>query len=157
MIGVVVVSHGPMGQALIETAEMIVGSQENVHAIALNADDNLDVLRAKVVQAIGRADRGQGVLAMVDMFGGTPANAVASVLTSGCCECLCGVNLPMLLEAFLQRADMSLGELAAHVESMSCSSVVNLKVALRRAREENGPACEVPPLGSAALRGGLDS
>lgn len=118
---------------MIESAEMIMGRQENVHAITLTTEANLDLLRGQIEQVAEIADVGQGLLVLVDMFGGTPANAVASNLRSHDYRCLCGVNLPMLLEAFAQRNQMPLAELAAHVEDIACQSVVNLNVALERA------------------------
>ena len=132
MIGIILVSHGPMARAMIKTAEMILGKQENLHGVSLNADTNLDLLRGRVETAAQAAEAGQGVLVLVDMFGGTPANAVASNLRGNNYRCLCGVNLPMLLEACLLRESMLLAELATHVEDVACRSVVNLNTALER-------------------------
>jgi len=140
VIGIVVVTHGSLGHVLIETAEMIIGEQENVHAIALNPDSNLDTLRDEVIQATQQADTGQGVLLLVDMFGGTPANAAAASRCAQSYQCLCGVNLPMLLEAFLRREEMPLDELAARVELLACESIVNLRAALERALHNPAPA-----------------
>jgi mannose/fructose-specific phosphotransferase system component IIA len=40
MINVVVVTHGDFGEALIRAAEMIVGPQENVRAVALLPEES---------------------------------------------------------------------------------------------------------------------
>ncbi len=132
MIGIIVVTHGPLGRALLASAEMIIGAQENVHAISLDQDGNLDSLQEEVRRVARAADAGDGVLIMVDMFGGTPANAVASAESLLDRQCICGVNLPMLLEALLQREHMTLGQLTAHVERLACDSVINLRSALER-------------------------
>lgn len=139
MVGIIIVTHGPLAHALVETAEMIVGSQDNVHAVALNADGNLDRLRDKVEALAVTADTGQGLLVLVDMPGGTPANAVASGLRCQAWQCLCGVNLPMVLEALLLRQQMPLAELAARVESAACQGVVNLNAALERQGNSTEP------------------
>ena len=133
MIGIVIVAHGYLGQALLASAEMIMGAQTNVHAICLDQDGNLASLQEDVKRVAHAADTGHGVLLMVDMFGGTPANAVASAQSTLECQCLCGVNLPMLLEALVQREQMTVSQLTAHVERLACDSVVNLKCALERA------------------------
>ena len=83
------------------------------------------------------------VLVLVDMFGGTPANAVA---LGRCVEgqrCICGVNLPMLVVALTQREEKTIDELAEAVEAAGCESVVNLRAALERATAEDdaGLAC----------------
>jgi PTS system mannose-specific IIA component len=139
MIGILLVTHGPMGRAMLDSAEMIVGKQKNVQAVALTPEANLDTLRQEVKLAASRVDAGQGVLVLVDLFGGTPANAVASNLPAHAYRCLCGVNLPMLLEALETRGRMALPELAAHVEEIACQSVVNLNTALERALRGDMP------------------
>jgi len=139
MIGILLVTHGPMGQAMLESAEMIVGKQDNVQAVALTAEVSLDALREQVKLAASRVDAGQGVLVLVDLFGGTPANAVASNLQAHAYRCLCGVNLPMLVEALVMRDQMALPELAAHTEEIACQSVVNLNTALERALRGETP------------------
>jgi len=137
MIGILLITHGGLGQALLDTAQMIVGQQENVRAVGLDPDSNLEQLRDRLDEAAARLDAGQGVLALVDLFGGTPANAMAALLRAHHYVCLCGVNLPMLLEALLQRDEMSLSELAAHVEKVAHQSVVNLNTALEQALHDN--------------------
>ncbi len=132
MIGIILVTHGPLGRALLASAEMIIGAQENVHAISLEQEGNLESLQREVGRVARTADTGEGVLLMVDMFGGTPANAVATVQVVPGRQCLCGVNLPMLLEALMQREQMTLRHLTTHVERLACDSVVNLRSAVER-------------------------
>jgi PTS system mannose-specific IIA component len=140
LIGIVIVTHGSLAHALLESAEMIVGRQQNVHAIALSADDNLDTLRERVSRTIPLANAGKGVLVLVDMYGGTPANAVALGQCLDGQQCLCGVNLPMLLEALTQREFKSLDELARGVAAVGCDSVVDLGAAVDCALRANiGP------------------
>jgi len=138
MIGIVVVSHGTLSQAMIETAELIVGHQQNVHAVILDPDRNLAWLQDEVERVTQTADQGQGILILVDLFGGTPANAVAASLRWHDHECLCGVNLPMLLEALTLREQMPLRELSAHVEMTTRQSVVDLKDVLMRMAQGTG-------------------
>jgi PTS system mannose-specific IIA component len=138
MIGIVIVTHGKLGQAMLQTAEMIVGHQRNVHAVALDPDTNLDWLQGEIEKVVRLSDEGQGVLIMVDLFGGTPANAAAASMRWPQYECLCGVNLPMLLEALLAREQVPLHELSARIESMACQSIVNLKAVLQRGMPGTG-------------------
>jgi PTS system mannose-specific IIA component len=123
---------------------MVLGKQDNLHAVPLNPDVNLEMLQEKVEASVGIADTGEGVLVLVDMYGGTPANAAALGLRSHVFECLSGVNLPMVLEACLSRREMPLAKLAAHVEAVGCQAIINLNMALAlnragsRAEPNNG-------------------
>ena len=54
--------------------------------------------RADILEAIHRADSGDGVVLLTDMFGGTPSNLAISVMNGGKVEVLAGVNLPMLIK-----------------------------------------------------------
>ncbi len=102
MIGIVVVSHGPLAQGLIGAAEMIVGSQAQLRAVAMGPAADVEHLRADIeaaVQAVGGPD---GTLVLVDLLGGSPSNASAYLAVAGT-PVICGVNLPMLLELLMAR------------------------------------------------------
>ncbi len=51
-----------------------------------------------------RADTGDGVLVLTDMFGGTPANLALTFLDERL-EVVTGVNLPMILKLATARAE----------------------------------------------------
>jgi mannose/fructose/sorbose-specific phosphotransferase system IIA component len=102
MIGIVVVSHGPFAEGLIGAAEMIVGPQTQLRAVAMQPAADVERLRADVeaaVQAVGGPD---GALVLVDLLGGSPSNASAYLAVAGT-PVVCGVNLPMLLELLMAR------------------------------------------------------
>ncbi len=116
MVGIVIATHGNIGAALLETAVDMVGfSDPGVKAISLHA--NVD--RASGWQTIGDAvddvDTGNGVLILVDMFGGTPSTLALSLLAEKQVEVLTGVNLAMVLRAILRRKKQSLEQLAPDV------------------------------------------
>ena len=98
MIGLVLVTHGRLAEELKNALEHVVGSQRNVDAISIGPDDDMEQRRADIVDAIGRADEGQGVVILTDMFGGTPSNLAISVMKAGSVEVIAGVNLPMLVK-----------------------------------------------------------
>jgi mannose PTS system EIIA component len=67
--------------------------------------DRLD--RRDIVDAVARADTGQGVIVLTDMFGGTPSNLAISVMEAGRVEVIAGMNLPMLIKlTSARRGDM---------------------------------------------------
>lgn len=104
MIGIVVAAHGPLPEALIESARMILGDTEGVIPLALMPDDNLDGLIERTRQAASGVNSGEGVLILLDLFGGTPSNA-AAVITQEQegVFAVSGVNVPMLLETLMAR------------------------------------------------------
>ncbi len=100
MIGIVVVTHGLLGESLIETAEFILGTPvENVSSVSINVKKDVDELRVKIADAIKNVDTGAGVFILTDMFGGTPSNLSYSFLEDGKIEVISGVNLPVLIRA----------------------------------------------------------
>ena len=112
MIGIIVASHGSSAQHLIEAAEMIAGSQENLQSIGLMPDQGLEVVTQTLHQACqGLLQTTTGVLALVDLQGGTPANAACMLVTTYPIAIVSGVNLPMLLEVLHCRRDKTLEEL----------------------------------------------
>jgi PTS system mannose-specific IIA component len=58
----------------------------------------MDQRRLDIVQAVSRAELGDGVIILTDMFGGTPSNLSISVMDNGRIEVIAGVNLPMLIK-----------------------------------------------------------
>jgi PTS system mannose-specific IIA component len=124
MIGIVVVTHSQLGEALIEAAEFIVGSRpEGVVSVSIDINQNVDKLREKVAAGIKKAGREEGVLLLTDMFGGTPSNISYSFLEEGRVEVLSGVNLPILVHALNSRVKMGLSELATSLETFGRKSI----------------------------------
>jgi len=124
MIGIVVVTHSQLGEALIEAAEFIVGSRpEGVVSVSIDLNQNVDKRREKVAAGIKKAGREEGVLLLTDMFGGTPSNISYSFLEEGRVEVLSGVNLPILVHAMNSRVKMGLSELAASLETFGRKSI----------------------------------
>ena len=125
MIGIIIVTHGHLGDALIEAAEFIIGNRpEAIESISINLSENAEILRAKIAQGIKKVEGQEGILILTDMFGGTPSNLSYSFLEEGHIEVLSGVNLPTLIQAAsLRDKNMKLGELAANLEVFGKKSI----------------------------------
>jgi len=104
MIGLVLVTHGKLAEEFRHAVEHVVGPQENFETVSIGADDDMEQRRQDIVEAVGRADTGAGVVVLTDMFGGTPSNLAISVMRSGKVEVIAGVNLPMLIKLTSVRA-----------------------------------------------------
>jgi PTS system mannose-specific IIA component len=98
MIGVVLVTHGQLAEEFRHAVEHVVGPQEQMEAVAIGADDDIEQRRKDIIDAVARVDGGSGVVVLTDMFGGTPSNLAISVMEAGRVEVIAGMNLPMLIK-----------------------------------------------------------
>jgi PTS system mannose-specific IIA component len=93
----VLVTHGRLAAEFITAMEHVVGPQEAIEAICIGPDDDMEVRRREIAEAIGRVDGGSGTIILTDLFGGTPSNLAISLMKSDKIEVIAGVNLPMLI------------------------------------------------------------
>ena len=108
MIGMVIVTHGKLALEFLAALEHVVGRQEQIITVTIGPDDDLDVRRTEIVNAVADVDSGEGVVVLTDMFGGTPSNLAISVMGKGQTEVIAGVNLPMLIKLASVRSDCDL-------------------------------------------------
>lgn len=124
MIGVLIVTHSNLGEALIEAAEFILGEKpDRIEPISIDINENAEKLRAKIKNGIKRVSSEEGVLILTDMFGGTPSNLSYAFLEEGKIEVLTGVNLPILIKAASLRSKTHLLELAENLEAFGKKSI----------------------------------
>jgi PTS system mannose-specific IIA component len=114
VIGVVLVTHGTFGESLLKAAEMVMGPQKNCLAVGIDVDKGVDEALEGVRKAIQSLEQGKGVLALTDLFGGSPTTMSLSLMKSENLEVITGVNLPLVVAA-LQARSMKLPELAEKV------------------------------------------
>ena len=124
MIGIVIVTHSELGEALIGAAEFIIGSRpESIESVSIDLSENSEKLRSKIDRGIKKVMGKEGVIILTDMFGGTPSNLSYSFLEEGHIEVLSGVNLPILIQAVNMRKKMELDQLAANLETFGKKSI----------------------------------
>ncbi len=124
MIGILIVTHSQLGEALVDAAEFILGSRPpGVVSVSIDLNQNVDRLRERVAAGVKKVAHDDGVLILTDMFGGTPSNISYSFLEEGRVEVLSGVNLPILVHALDNRGHMLLGQLAASLEAFGKKSI----------------------------------
>ena len=124
MIGIVIVTHSQLGDALIEAAEFIIGKRpEALVSVSIDLNESADMLRRKIADGIKKVKSKDGVLILTDMFGGTPSNLSYSFLEEGQIEVISGVNLPILIQAANTRAKVDLTKLAVKLEAFGKKSI----------------------------------
>ncbi|MGE5442109.1 MAG: PTS sugar transporter subunit IIA [Bacteroidota bacterium] len=112
MIGLVIVTHGRLAEELISALEHVVGPQANISAVCIGPDDDMEQRRASILESVARAEEGNGVVLLTDMFGGTPSNLAISIMDKANVEVIAGVNLPMLIKLASVRQTEALEEAA---------------------------------------------
>ena len=108
MIGLLLVTHGRLADEFLAALEHVVGPQEQIEAVSIDADDDMGQRQQDIIDAVGRVARGEGVVILTDMFGGTPSNLAISVMEAGNVEVIAGINLPMLIKLASARETESL-------------------------------------------------
>ena len=124
MIGTLILSHGRLADELLASARTISGGMEGFAAVSLDWSDGFDEAQGKIRAALELLDRGDGVLVLTDMFGGTPCNVALTFLEPGKVEIITGVNLPMVVRlACLGDRELPVQEVARWLREKSRSSI----------------------------------
>lgn len=98
MIGLVIVTHGRLAEEFINAMTHVLGKQEAVAAVCVGPQDDMTKCRESIISAIKSVERGDGVVVLTDLMGGTPSNLAISVMQETRAEVITGVNLPLLIE-----------------------------------------------------------
>jgi len=127
MIGIQIVTHGKMGEGMIDSVDMVLGNTENVVSNELKRGQDIEEFREEVLKTTNEIKSDSGILIFVDMFGASPYNT--SLINSkdmepGKYKVISGINLPLLIEAISSRNIMDLEELYDHILNMSEESIL---------------------------------
>ena len=138
MIGIVILGHADYPSGLKSAIELLVGNPENFEALGLYQGESPDDYKSKISLLIDQVDDGDGVLVLVDLFGGTPSNTIAQIVSlNKNIQAITGANLPMVIHAIFSRDEMTNKELAAEIKDIGGSSVVNIGEVYQQAMSEN--------------------
>ncbi|HSA90466.1 MAG TPA: PTS fructose transporter subunit IIA [Burkholderiales bacterium] len=117
MIGVLIVTHGAIGEALLTSATQILGAApQQVGTLSVWRQDDPDDLVLRARELLEGLDAGDGVLVLTDIFGATPGNVVSRLLQDGRIEGVSGASLPMLLRVLTGRNGSRESKLRAAVQ-----------------------------------------
>lgn len=137
MVGIIVGSHGKFSEELVKSAEMIFGKQENVKSVTFLPGESADGLVDKYRDEMKTLNYDDGLLFLVDLFGGSPYNAASRIaLQEKDMDIVTGVSLPMLLEVFASKGFLSVSELVDLAINTGSSSIKSFKVSLESVEEE---------------------
>ena len=125
-IGVILISHGYFAKYAMDSAEMIIGKQDNYKVISVTDDKDLEDVIKELEDSYNALSKGRDVIVLTDIFGGTPCNAASRLILSGKkVTAYTGFNLPVLLELLLNR-DKPLSEVKLDLEKVHNETFISI-------------------------------
>lgn len=109
MIGIVIVAHAGLAEALRGTLVHVVGEQPGIQAVSIGPNEDLRKAQAQIASAVAEVEAGSGVVLVTDMFGGTPSNLAHGAMSAPGIEVVYGANMPLLVKLAKSR-EMPLAE-----------------------------------------------
>lgn len=134
MVGILIVSHGRLAEALITSVQFLVGSLQKIKGVSIWPKDKEKEVRDRIQREIKEVDDGDGVVILTDVLGGTPTNLSISFLEKEKVEVVTGVNMPMLLTLSSYRKGRSLREIGKLVKKSGRRSIILAREILGRKR-----------------------
>jgi mannose PTS system EIIA component len=126
VIGILIISHGTLGESLIHCASHVLNKRPpRVRQLGITAQDDPALLLPQAQNLVNELDAGDGVLILSDMYGGTPSNMAAKLVSPGKVEAVAGVSLPMLIRVLTYR-DRDLQTIVTKAISGGCEGVVRV-------------------------------
>ena len=130
MFEIILVSHGGLAAAMLETAQLIAGEREGVRAFGLMAGESVEAFGEEVTAAIaGSLERGD-VLVLTDLQAGSPFNVTVGAMTVHSFRHITGVNLALLIEALSAREYMTLEEACGELLEVGKAGVADINAYL---------------------------
>lgn len=102
-LNIVVGTHGRFGEELIKSAEMIVGNMGNVKSVSLLPGMSFEEFMYQADSVLSKLEG--PILALVDLYGGTPCNVLTALTRKYHHNVITGLNLPMLIELYMRTND----------------------------------------------------
>jgi mannose PTS system EIIA component len=118
MVQTLILTHGNLAEALVDTACNIVGELRHVQCLSLDWNEPREELLARLDSVISALDEGDGVLILTDLYGDTPSNLALGLIRPGRVEVVTGVNLPMVLRlCCLGQQSLGVADLARWIQA----------------------------------------
>lgn len=96
----ILMSHGNLASALIESAKMILGDLSDYDIVSMQVDDTFNDVEEKLISILNK-HKDKNILIMTDIYGGTPFNIASKFYRKNDNICIIsGVNLDMVIEYF---------------------------------------------------------
>ena len=129
MIGLILLSHGPLASGLFESTKFFIENTENIGYLTLNAEDNPLEFQDRIETLIKSFTMTDGIILFTDIPGGSPANQAMQVAARHPeVRLISGMNLIMIIEACLSRYSMQIDELCEKVCISAKESITQIQM-----------------------------
>ena len=126
MIGILIITHGTLGESLIHCACHVLNKRPpRLKQLGVTAQDDPTLLLPQARNLVRELDDGSGVLILSDMYGGTPSNLASKLVMPGKIEAVAGVSLPMVIRVLTYR-DRDLQTIVTKAISGGCEGVIRV-------------------------------
>ena len=127
MVGILIIAHGNLGEALIQCVSHVLAARPPaLAALGFTAGDDPEAVLARAGEQLRQLDSGSGVLVLTDILGATPSNIATRLIVHGRVELVSGISLPMLLRSITYR-DKPLVTLVRKAVSGGTEGVVHIR------------------------------
>ncbi len=130
MVGILIISHGRLAEALIISVQSLIGNLQKVKGISVWPKEGEEEIRNRIQKGMAEVNDGSGVLILTDILGGTPTNLTLSFVQDESVEIVTGVNMPMLLTLSSYRNGQSLREVCKLAKQAGRRSIILAKESL---------------------------
>lgn len=113
-LNIVIATHGIFGEALVHSAEMIVGKTENVYNLSLLPEKSFEDFLTEANELFEKLTG--PTIALVDLFGGTPSNVLTALTKKYDHKVITGLNLPIFIALYMKVLTTETIDLDALVE-----------------------------------------
>lgn len=119
MLGIIICGHGGFASGMEQAMLQILGEQEAVVAIDFPESSTTALLQDQCETALTQVERGDGVVFLTDLLGGTPFRVASTLaLRQSGREVITGTNLQLLLEMVLERDELTAHEF--RLQALAC-------------------------------------
>ncbi len=139
MVGILIISHGRLAEALISSVQSLVGDLERIRGVSIWPKDSGEEIKQRIRSNMAEVNDGSGVVILTDILGGTPTNLTLSFLQDESVEVVTGVNMPMLVTLSSYRNGRSLKEVGALAKQAGRRSIILAKEVAGQLRQTNAP------------------
>ena len=131
-VGVLIITHGEIGRALLDSAVQILGvCPLDTRCLSAPNDEDPDLVLDRALELTDGLDQGDGILVLTDLFGSTPSNISCRLQQFHNARVIAGINLPMLVRV-LNYPQLHLEELTHKAISGGKDGVLVCKGRLER-------------------------
>lgn len=127
-VGLLIVTHGNVGQSLYDAAVTVIGSSPlRTRIVPVGFNQDLAETIVKLQKTVSELDTGSGVMVLTDMYGATPSNVICQLDYENM-AIISGINLPMLIR-IMNYPTLTLAELIEKAISGGQEGIMYCRIA----------------------------